>query len=111
MFTVEYFTTSSGRCPVKYFIFHQPRQTRNKLLEVIDYFQEFSFQLPTHYLKRLSGTNKLWELRIRYQKIHYRIFLAQINTSKAVLLHIITKKTNKTPIIDIKTALQRLEQY
>jgi phage-related protein len=110
MFDIRFFTTLSGREPVRDFIHGEDRQARDKIFEVISYLRLYGFHLPTQYLRRMSGTKQLWELRIKYHK-QYRIFLAKIDEQTIVLLHAIIKKTQKTPERDIETAEERLKHY
>ncbi len=110
MFKVYTFTTASKRKPVDEFIDTQPEATQVKISEVIDYFKEYGFHLQTDYLRRISGTKQLWELRVRHQSQQYRIFLAKYGEQAVVLLHAIIKKTAKTPFKDIETAQKRLDQ-
>lgn len=111
MFQIEYFTTNSGRSLVEDMIETQDAKSRDKIYEVIDYLIEYGFHLPTTYLRRMSGTKMLWELRAKYQSKQYRIFLARITDRKIVFLHMIVKKTAKTPHRDIDTAEERLNAY
>ena len=52
----------------------------------------------------------LYELRIKILDI-YRGFYAYIGKTDIIILHCFQKKTNKTPLKDIKTAKTRLRQY
>jgi len=108
MFVVQFFITASGRKPVQEFILDQDEQAQEKLYEVLGYFQEFGFHLPTTYLRRMSGSKRLWELRAKSRSQQYRIFVAKVSDQTIVLLHAIIKKTAKTPRRDIETAEDRL---
>ena len=109
MFDIRFFTTQSGREPVQEFIRAEDQKARDKIYEVLTYLQTYGFHLPTPYLRRMSGTKHLWELRIKYQK-QYRIFLARIDEQTIVLLHAIIKKTQKTPQRDLELARRRLRE-
>ena len=52
----------------------------------------------------------LYELRIKYQG-EFRGLYAYIIQSQIVVLHFFRKKTQKTPIKDLKTAKRRLKFY
>lgn len=52
----------------------------------------------------------LFEIRIRIQG-SYRGFYAYIQDEYIVILHIFQKKTQKTPLKNIKLAKRRLKQY
>lgn len=107
MFKVYYFTTASGRNPVKEFIDRYDHRTRAKLLAVIEYLEHYGFHLETKYLHRMRGTKTLWELRIAYAGNQYRIFLAKIGDKEIALLHAIVKKTQKVPRKEIDVAEKR----
>lgn len=107
MLRLLYFTTASNRQPVKDFLDQQDVKAQVKIREVLQFFREYGFHLPDQYLRRMSGTNSLWELRAKYRGRQYRIFVARFEDD-AVLLHGIIKKTQKTPQQDLQTAQERL---
>ena len=55
-------------------------------------------------------TQELFEIRVQHKGI-YRGFYAYVNGNVVVLLHIYVKKTQKTPLKHLKTAIQRLGKY
>ncbi len=65
-------------------------------------FEEYGYTLPVKYLKRISGTKELWELRAK----RVRIFLV-ISGSVGIAVHAIIKKSQKTPKQDIDLAVKR----
>lgn len=65
-------------------------------------FEEYGQALPVKYLKRMSGTKELWELRAK----RIRIFLV-IAGKIGIAVHGIFKKTQKTPKQDIDLAVKR----
>jgi len=73
-----------------------------KVKSIFQLFSEFGPQLPSKYLKRMSGTKELWELRAK----NIRIFLV-FSGNTAIAVHGIIKKTQKTPRQDIETAVKR----
>lgn len=111
MFQIEFFATHAGRRLVEEAITSEDKKAIDKIFEVLRYLKQYGFHLPTSYLRRMSGTKALWELRVKYQSKQYRIFLARVNDTKIVLLHMIIKKTAKTPHRDIQTAEERLAAY
>lgn len=66
IFRIEFFVTSSGRKPVHAFILNQDTKARDKIYEVMEYLKHGGFHLPTTYLRRMSGSKRLWELRAKY---------------------------------------------
>ena len=93
------------------FILSQEQKAQDKIYEVLEYLREYGFHLPTNYLRRMSGTKALWELRAKYTSRQYRVFLAKTGDKTIMLLHAIIKKTAKTPRQDIDTADARLQTY
>ncbi|MEW5766381.1 MAG: type II toxin-antitoxin system RelE/ParE family toxin [bacterium] len=63
-------------------------------------------QMP--YARHLEG--KLWELRISFGRIEYRVLYFARVKRRFVLLHIFKKKTRKTPRREIEIALWRMDE-
>lgn len=96
--------TVSALPEVKQFIQSLEKATIQKTLRTIDLLEKFGFVLGMPHSKKI--TNELFELRVRGQQ-EVRIFYT-FSHPKAILLHGFVKKTEKTPIKEIKTALSRL---
>ncbi len=111
MFNIEFFTKASGKSPVEDYINDQHSKVRNKIYRTIQLLKQHGFALPGKHLKRMAGAPNLWELRVKHGSINYRIFLAKVGNNIIILLHIITKKRQKTSSQDIDTALDRLKSY
>ncbi|MCX6705266.1 MAG: type II toxin-antitoxin system RelE/ParE family toxin [Candidatus Woesebacteria bacterium] len=105
MYKVVYFTTPSGKSPVKEFINKSEARLQKKIIRQIDYLEEFGLTTQNRYLRKLSRT-PLWESRILGSDSTRIISVALIEKT-VVVLHIFKKKTNKTPLGDIKISLQR----
>lgn len=63
------------------------------------------------YVKPITGTRKLFEMRIKDKQNIYRIFYFAFTVRTLVLLHGFTKKTNKTPSREIAIAEKRMNDY
>ncbi len=90
---------------VQEFILSTQPAEQSKIKQIILLFAEYGPTLPNKYLKRLSGTKKLWEIRAK----RARVFLVIIK-NQGITVHGIFKKTQKTPKRDIDLALQRWEK-
>lgn len=75
---------------------------RSKVKSLSILFKEYGSTLPDKYLKRMSGTKELWELRAK----RIRIFLV-ISKNMGIAVHAIIKKSQKTPKQDIDLAVKR----
>lgn len=84
------------------FIADLPIEEGNKVRNVIRLFKEYGQNLPVKYLKRISGTKELWELRVK----RARIFLIIVGNT-GIAVHGIIKKSQKTPKQDIDLAKKR----
>jgi len=73
-----------------------------KVRDLFRIFEEFGPTLPVKYMKRISGTRELWELRAK--KI--RIFVAMYGNT-GIAVHGIMKQSQKTPKQDIDLAVKR----
>ena len=85
-----------------------------KVKEKIKYVLELIKQVekvPEKFLKHLSGTNGLYEIRIEYQSNIYRIFCCFDKGKLVVLFNGFQKKIQKTPQIELDKALILMNEY
>lgn len=100
---VDFFQTKRGDCPVKDFINQQDESTYAKIVHSIELVKNNGLSLRPPYVKKIH--HDVWELRISGKnavRILYIIF-----NNKFYFLHAFKKKTNKTPLKEIKIALDR----
>ena len=88
-----------------------PKKDQAKILRDIDLLQEFGFSLGMPYIKKMKGTDNLWELRVKQSTNNYRFFYFSLKDNKLVLLHGFKKKTQKTPKKEINIAETRKNDY
>lgn len=106
--TVEFFVNSSGESSVRKFIDRCSDRQQVKILRLLQHLQEFGLTAAIPNTKKLKGT-PLWELRI-LGKDNIRIIYAPLGKSKVIVLHILLKKTRKTPQKEISIAMKRYHQ-
>ena len=101
-------------------IFHENHfiefyQVQNdKVKEKIKYVLELIKQVekvPEKFLKHLTNTNGLYEIRIEYQSNIYCIFCCFDKGKLVVLFNAFQKKTQKTPKKEIEKALKLMDEY
>lgn len=68
-------------------------------------------RVPDKYLKHLSGTSGLYEIRIDYGSNTYRIFCFFNKVNALILLNVFQKKSNKTPSKEIILAEKIRKRY
>ena len=90
------------------------QQQDEKVKEKIKYVLELIKQVekvPEKFLKHLTGTNGLYEIRIEYQSNIYRIFCCFDKGKLVVLINGFQKKTQKTPKNELEKALSIMNDY
>ena len=69
---VSFYQTTDGRVPVKNFLDAlQPKQAR-KVLWVLKAVEDLA-RVPEQYLKKLVGTDALWEVRVDFGGDTFRL--------------------------------------
>ena len=68
-------------------------------------------RVPEKFLKQITGTNGLYEIRIEYQSNIYRIFSCFDDGLLVVLFNGFQKKTQKTPKKEIEKAERLMREY
>lgn len=104
--TVKFFQTSNGKSPIEDFITEQDINTRAKISLSIRLLANQGPFLKPPYIKKLQ--NKLYEMRISAD-VQIRIFYT-ILKSEYYLLHAFVKKTQKTPLKELKIGIKRMNE-
>ncbi len=110
MYEVVYYS-DNGENPILNFLLTLSDKEQAKILREIDLLEKFGFSLGMPHVKKMAGTDDLWELRIKHSSNNFRIFYFHFINNKFVLLHAIRKTTQKTPKKDITLALKRQINY
>lgn len=103
---IKFFQTARGNYPVKEFIEKQDEVTYAKVLQATKLLASNGPFLKPPYIKKLQ--DKLYELRISGSvtlRIVYTIF-----NNEYYLLHAFKKKSQKTPVHEIKKAVDRMKE-
>lgn len=105
---IEYFTSASGRIPVRDFIDTMPAKTRAKTFRTLELIEEYGPGVGEPHVKYLD--DDLWEVRIRASEGTYRILFTEKTGRILLLLHGFQKKSFKTPTRMIETARKRMRE-
>jgi len=100
------FESLRGEKFVKEFIDRQNPAVKAKFIGMIDFLEEYGPFLSGKYTKKIR--KNLYELRIT-EKEQIRVFYT-VWQQEIILLHTFKKKTQKTPLKEIETALLRLDR-
>jgi phage-related protein len=76
-------------------------------LEIIETFD----RIPETYLKHLSSTDGLYEIRVQVGNSIYRVFCFFDENDLVVIGNGFQKKTQKTPPLEIEKAMVIKKQY
>ena len=80
------------------------QKDKSRIIKVIDLFEEYAFQLSKEFLKKIN--KEIWELRAG----KYRLLFGVIKDF-GIIINLFQKKTQKTPIKEIRLAISRFKQY
>ncbi|MBT8234528.1 MAG: type II toxin-antitoxin system RelE/ParE family toxin [Saprospiraceae bacterium] len=86
------------------------KKSRTKVdwtIQLIEY-QQF---VPIEYFKKLSGTNDIWEIRVKLSSNAFRIFCFFDGGKLIILENGFRKKSQKTPKKEIEKAERIKKQY
>jgi len=104
-YTLIFYTDPRANCPITKFLDECSDSLRTKILRQFMYVREFGLSPKIPNIKKVTGTD-FWELRI-LGKDNIRIFC--ISKEKDIhIIHIFAKKKQKTPIKEIKIAMERI---
>ncbi len=87
-----------------------PPKVTQKVTWVLKLIEEMDI-VPSSYLKKLVGTEEIWECRIMFGSNAYRIFCFFAGNSVVVLTHGFAKKSPKTPRGEIERAESFRKDY
>ena len=105
---IRFWTNQRGGLPVSGSIESLPEKPREKVFWVLELLEKHGTKLMhTKHMDKLKGYD-LYELRIKYNRVLYRILVVIINTT-SWLLHMFIKKSRHTPPNEINIALRRSE--
>jgi len=105
---ILFFEQSSGASPISRFIDAQPKQDQAVIVAVLSAIEEEGLSAKGAFFRQLSG--KLWEIKIKAPSGGYRFLSITLNRETMIILHGFKKKTQKTPLKEIKLATKRLKE-
>ena len=110
MRTLRYYRTRSGRCPVEEFLDSLTAKQVDKIRWVLAIVRTWE-RVPVKYFDKLEDTDDLWEVRAQYAGNEFRLLGFFDEGRVIVLVSGFIKKTEKTPVLEIRLAHQRQRDY
>jgi phage-related protein len=106
MYQVNLYNTPSGKELVTAFILSLPLSEQAKVRNLLRLLSEYGPRLSYPYSKKLTGYKNLYELRTSGKSAIRLVY--SFNKKVINVLNAFIKKSDKTPIREIKTAISRL---
>ncbi|QBO59094.1 type II toxin-antitoxin system RelE/ParE family toxin [Chryseobacterium salivictor] len=88
----------------------QDEKVKSKIKNVLELIKQVE-RVPEKFLKHLSGTDGLYEIRIEYQSNIYRIFCCFDKGNLVILFNAFQKKSQKTPQQELDKAVRLKNEY
>jgi len=89
---------------------NQDDKVKTKIQYVLELIKQVD-RVPEKFLKYLTGTDGLYEIRVEYQSTIYRIFCCFDEGKLVVLFNGFQKKTQKTPKGELEKAISLMKEY
>jgi len=110
MKTISFYRTASGKCPVKDHLDRLTDTQATKVAWVLKLIRELD-RIPSKYFKKLVNTNDIWEARIDVGKNTFRLLGFFHGHELIILTNSFQKKSQKTPLKEIRLAEKRKKEY
>jgi phage-related protein len=88
----------------------QDVKVKGKIQYVLELIKQVD-RVTEKFLKHLTGTDGLYEIRVEYQSDIYRIFCCFDEGKLVVLFNGFLKKTQKTPKNGLEKAIELMNEY
>jgi phage-related protein len=105
-YKVRFYQDKNDKIPIIIYLEKINKKERAKILKYVEFLKDNQGYLDEPYSKHIKG--KIRELRIDFSKNRHRIFYFTFIKKTIILLHIFIKKTQKTPVKEIKKAEKNL---
>ena len=92
------------------FLVRQPARVQNKIFKIMEAIETLE-RVPEAYLKAVKGTRGLYEARISIGTDTWRVFCFFDRDKLVILLNGFTKKSQKTPVREIRKAVRLMNDY
>jgi phage-related protein len=110
MRSIQFYRTENGKCPVEEFLDSLTDKHAQRVTWVLRLVERMD-RVPDQYLKKLTGTVDLWEIRVQTAGNSYRFLGFFDNPVLLVLTSGFSKKQRKTPRREIELAEARRSDY
>lgn len=107
---IQFYRTEAGHSPVEEFLNSLSGKQAQKVAWVLQLIEELDLA-PAQYFKKLVNTDDIWEVRVQIGNNIFRL-LGFIDGARVIILnHAFHKKSQKTPMKEIKRSEARKKDY
>lgn len=106
---VTFYRSPAGDSPIERFLDTLSGKQAQRVIWTLRLIEDLDV-VPVQYMKKLPGTDDLWEARTQVGGAAFRL-LGFMEGSWFVLVHGFEKKTGKTPLREIETATRRKKDH
>ncbi len=110
MRSIEFYRTARGSCPVEEFLDNLADKQAQKVVWALRLVERMD-RVPEQYLKKLAGTEDIWEIRAQSGGNSYRLLGFYLGPVLLILTSAFLKKSQKTPAREIALAETRRQDY
>ncbi len=110
MKNINFYKTKDGKSPVAEFLNSLTGKQAQKVTWVLELIEQLE-TVPTTYLKKLTNTDGIWEVRAQVDGNIFRLLGFFEGNNLIILNHGFQKKSQKTPLAEIKTAQRRRKDH
>lgn len=107
---IIFYKTNKGECPVEIFLDTLNAKQAQKVVWVLALI-ETTAMVPKQYLKKLVGTDDIWEVRVEFGNDTFRLLGFMDKGDLVILTNGFAKKSQKTPSAEIEIAEQRKKDH
>lgn len=108
-FSVKFYETNTGGCPVEEFINAQDIKMQAKIFRALELLEEHGNNLRMPYSKHLR--NGIFQLRVQSGSNITRILYFFVVEGKIIVTNGFVKKTRETPPVEIELAEKYRTEY
>lgn len=109
MYRVIVYRTARGEAPVDRFLAELPQSHQAKVIVALERLAEHGVRLGRPEVAHLK--ERIWELRVQFSGIQYRVLFAVVRQANVLLLHGFVKKSQAVPEREIRTSEVRLVDF
>ncbi len=105
---IQFCRTEAGQTPIEDFLEALSGKQAQKIAWVLQLIEETE-DIPAQYFKKLVDTDSIWEVRVQVSGNIFRLLGFLDDGNLVILNHAYQKKTQKTPMKEIKIAEKKKE--